>query len=736
MTLAWYFYVEKQLLGQPNHCNFGWSSVLLLDCLKELERQRYQVLKHATKSALLRYVHYLYSSWCRSSQVKSKVIVYVYANVFLDLDLAQFFGLLSLKFWFKSKPMEITDRTDKFIFRAKCVQFRTDNNFLLPVTSQPLETFMKLVKNDVKREFQGSNIIHPKMSNGELQALTELANDHGLVIKPYDIRVIEVYEILRKDPKPEIEKRLSDLLWKALQDGLIDKELFEFLLVKHLDSIDMNILQIKGNKYTSGCSLCRIMNIMGEIYQRMLHIDWCKLPTATNHSSDFSSGNMKAELSPSAWKDFQKIYLRVRDWFQELSAACSNPVPKDWKQTLLLCILCSVFSSIAGASLHIWLSQTLQYGSSFTFVLALTTAIIICIVLVLIHPVRCILTMIIPTLGTKQGRRLLLSTCFMFMAVEILPNIFRNLKNIFHIIRCISQHSAERILDSTRTFQNMTVELSNAVKKTTDVMAQLQLKTPLEVNFFADINTQEISNQISIVGNNMKNDFETVELVFKDLILLSNRVFAGCFVLYVLFSSSSYLRNYLTDIRFDNKYITRQLMEMAQKYNITDKGSSLGLIKATGLKMSGKEFGSILFRLLVTLVFALLSALIIAMDHIVYQLVKEFGKWGGNLPAMEVTFFMRYNAYVSFSIFSKEITLSDVSFPLSLIFFPDHCIQQASPPDPSVITLIIVIYCILFVVVFLEMYAQRLCRKIAAMFYQAREEERILYLCNQILRNS
>ncbi|XP_069807974.1 osteoclast stimulatory transmembrane protein-like [Dendropsophus ebraccatus] len=422
------------------------------------------------------------------------------------------------------------------------------------------------------------------------------------------------------------------------------------------------------------------------------------------------------------WKNFQKIYVRVQDWFQELSAACSNPVPKDWKQILLLFILCSVFSSIIGTLLYIWLSQSLQYGSSFYFVLALTTAIIICIVLVLIHPVRCILTMIIPTLGTKQGRRLLLSTCFMFVAVEILPNIFRNLKNIFLIIRCISQHSAERILDSTRTFQNMTGELKNMIKKTTDVMAQVQFKTPLEVNFSVNINTNEITNQIANITNSMKKDFETVEIIFKDFTLLSNRVFTGCCILYVLFSSTWYLRNYLTDIRFDNKYITSQLVEMAPKYNIKDlnKGSSLGLIKATGFKMSAKEFSSILFRLLVILVYALFSLLIIYMDHIVFHLAVEIGKWVENLPAMHVTFNMNYHAY---PFPRREITGTDTIHLLNISFFTDHCRQPPSPPDPSVITLTIVIYCILFVMVFLETYAQRLCRKISAKFYQLPNKE-------------
>ncbi|KAM4034603.1 osteoclast stimulatory transmembrane protein [Anomaloglossus baeobatrachus] len=444
-------------------------------------------------------------------------------------------------------------------------------------------------------------------------------------------------------------------------------------------------------------------------------------------------------LQSSCWQNFKKIYLKIHGWYWELSSAYSDPIPKNWQQILILFILCFVLTSLAGTFLYIWLSHSLQYESVLASILALTTTFLLCIILVLIHPIRCILTIIIPTLGTKQGRRLLLSTCFMFMAINILPNIFRNLKNIFQIISCISQHSSEKVINSTKTFQDLIFELRNIVKKTADVMAGLQLRFGPQVNLLANINSSLVSNQISAVANNMKKDFETVELAFKDLHLVTNRVIAGFFILYVLYNSTWYLRNYLTNIKFDNKYITRQLIEMAQKNNITDLNncSSLRLIKSTGFKMSRKELGSILFRLLNILVFALLSVLIIAMDHIVFQLALEVGNWVEKLPAMQVTFYMNYNYQVSlrpFIQFSNAASLH-VEHQLNFTFLPEHCKLPESPPDPSVTASIVFIYCILIVVICLETYAQRLCRKISAMFYRSREEERISFLLHQIVKN-
>ncbi|CAJ0954292.1 unnamed protein product [Ranitomeya imitator] len=76
-----------------------------------------------------------------------------------------------------------------------------------------------------------------------------------------------------------------------------------------------------------------------------------------------------------------------------------------------------------------------------------------------------------------------------------------------------------------------------------------------------------------------------------------------------------------------------------------------------------------------------------------------------------------------------------LNFTFNCTFLPEHCKLPASPPDPSVTASIVFIYGILLVVICLETYAQRLCRKISAMFYRSREEERISFLFDQIVKN-
>ncbi|XP_040187234.1 osteoclast stimulatory transmembrane protein [Rana temporaria] len=438
----------------------------------------------------------------------------------------------------------------------------------------------------------------------------------------------------------------------------------------------------------------------------------------------------------SGWAYFQTaIYPRIRAFALEVSEAYSIPVPRDWRQTLLLVLTCSIMSSLSGIFLFTWLFHSLLYDHFPAFVLSTILALLLWGLLVLVHPIRCMLTIIIPTLGTKQGSRLLLSTCFMVIALNIIPNIFQNLKTIFQIFRCISQHSTEQILNSTKSFTDLAHDVNNLVTDTTCTMETLSGKFAPEVNIVAQVNASAVSNVIAQAGNRLKVNFETAESLFKDIMLMANRVMAGIFIVYTLVGATWYLRSYLTNIKFDNKYITSQLEQLAKKKKVSNLASvsSIKLIKSTGFKMSKKELGASLFRCLVILLFVLLTVLIITADHIVFHFTVAVGQWVDSLPSLQVLFDLKYQADVTvLGVFKvNHVTYSRV-LESNVTFFSPHCTRPASPPESSTTAAIGLIYCVLFGMVFLEAYAQRFCRKISATFYRRREEERVQYLLDQI----
>ncbi|XP_018429767.1 PREDICTED: osteoclast stimulatory transmembrane protein [Nanorana parkeri] len=447
------------------------------------------------------------------------------------------------------------------------------------------------------------------------------------------------------------------------------------------------------------------------------------IPTAIRNLSKCRSG----------WAYFQTVICpRVHTFALEVSMAYSVPVPRDWRQTLLLALTCSIISSLSGFLLFAWLFYSLLYDYSPAFVLSTTSALLLWGILVLVHPIRCVLTIMIPTLGTKQGSRLLLSTCFMVIALNIIPNILLNLKTIFQIFRCISQHSTEQLLNSTEIFRDLAHDVKNLVTSTSYVMTKTFAR---EVNIVAQVNASAVSNEMAQAANRLKVNFKAAESLFKDIMLMANRVMAGLFIVYTLVGAAWYLRSYLTNIKFDNKYITSQLDQLAKKNKVSNltNVSSIKLIKSTGFKMSKKELGASLFQCLVILLFVLLTVMIITADHIVFQFAVVVSQWVESLPPLQVTFDLEYQANVNFlgAFQVKNVEYSRLH-ELTMTFFSPHCKRPARPPESSTAAAMGFIYCILFAMVFLEAYAQRLCRKISAMFYTKREEERVLYLLDQI----
>lgn len=97
-----------------------------------------------------------------------------------------------------------------------------------------------------------------------------------------------------------------------------------------------------------------------------------------------------------------------------------------------------------------------------------------------------------------------------------------------------------------------------------------------------------------------------------------------------------------------------------------------------------------------------------------------------------------------FSLFQAEIDFLKISLPVkdvdrsyhhSLTFSSASCrISPPIPPNPSVLLVVGLLFCIIYATVFLETYAHRLCRKISASFFESREDERARYLYGKLSR--
>ncbi|NXD41049.1 OCSTP protein, partial [Copsychus sechellarum] len=422
----------------------------------------------------------------------------------------------------------------------------------------------------------------------------------------------------------------------------------------------------------------------------------------------------------------------------------SKPVPEDGRELWILFLQCSCITVVIGGLFYNWMFASLEYSWHLSVAMAVTFSLLLLLTLFLVHPARCVFSMIMPTLGTKQGRKLLFSTCIMIAVVNITPNIISNIKTILQVIKCICKNSSDSLLNSTALLETVSWEFGDAIQETIH-----SIYKPMNGHFRFSLlqNSSLIYQKMHLAGEKISREFLSVEVLVKDSVRVANRLAAGFFILYLCFESSWYLKNYLTDLRFDNFYITKKLERLAADRSAAHLlvGSSKKLIRPTGLRLSWEEVALCLMRAMLVTVALMLMLVLVAMDHFAFSVADRAVRKAAQFSAVPVTLNIRYKVSAGlvpfiFKIFSRppeELLLGDFNktYHHHLVFSSARCsISNPTAPNPSVLLVVGLLFCILYSTVLLEALARRLCRRIAASFFPGREQRRALHLYGRLAR--
>ncbi|KAM4650242.1 osteoclast stimulatory transmembrane protein [Amazona ochrocephala] len=439
---------------------------------------------------------------------------------------------------------------------------------------------------------------------------------------------------------------------------------------------------------------------------------------------------------------FPKVLRTVAD----LWSVYSKPVPANSREVWTLFLQCSCVTAAIGGLFYNWMFASLEYSWHLSVVMAISFSLLLLLALFLVHPARCVFSIIMPTLGTKQGRKLLLSTCVMIVVVNITPNIISNIKTILQVIKCICKNSSESLSNSTALLETATWEFGDAIQET---VHSIHIYKPMNGHFQFSLlkNSSLIYQQMHLAGEKIGRDFLAVELLVKDAVGVGNKVVAGFSMLYLCFEATCYLKNYLTNLRFDNFYITKKLERLAvdRKAAHLLVGLSKTLIRPTGLKLSREEVMLCLVQAMLLTVALMLMLVVIAMDHFAFSMADTAVRKAAQFSVVPVALSIKYSAKIGLVPFLskipgipyQEIPLQDFerSYHHHLVFSSAHCrISPPTPPNPSVLLVMGLLFCILYATVFLETYAHRLCRAIAASFFVSWEEKRVLHLYKKLCR--
>ncbi|XP_010767303.1 osteoclast stimulatory transmembrane protein-like, partial [Notothenia coriiceps] len=134
----------------------------------------------------------------------------------------------------------------------------------------------------------------------------------------------------------------------------------------------------------------------------------------------------------------------------------SAPAPQG-RNLLTLLVLCFSLALLTGLLMLLWLSDSLRYSSQTCLLTSSIYSVSIFLLSSLIPPLRCVLTLSLPTVCTRQGRKLLLTASVMILVLNVIPNISSNVGSVARILKCTAEGFTRTLLNSS--------EPLNAAKK-------------------------------------------------------------------------------------------------------------------------------------------------------------------------------------------------------------------------------------------------------------------------------
>uniref|UniRef100_A0A8C8T366 Osteoclast stimulatory transmembrane protein n=1 Tax=Peromyscus maniculatus bairdii TaxID=230844 RepID=A0A8C8T366_PERMB len=415
--------------------------------------------------------------------------------------------------------------------------------------------------------------------------------------------------------------------------------------------------------------------------------------------------------------------------------AFSQPVPASCGDLLIQLLLCVSLASVTAGLVHHWLISSQLYPRGPPALVTTVCGLLVFLSLGLVPPIRCLFALSVPTLGSEQGRRLLLSYSVANLAVAVVPNVLANVGAAGRVLSCVTKGSLESLLNTTYQLRLASQALGTVGHAGGRSLA-----------FEAQGNGSVFRLHMRTVTQQILEDFSGLEFLAQAALGVQ-RVVTGLLMLGLLGESAWYLHRYLTDLRFDNIYATRQLVQQLAQAGATHLLASPPpwLLQAAQPKLSREEVLSCLLRLGLLALLLAATAVTVATDYGAFLLAQAAVAWAQKLPTVPITLTVKYDAsyklldFIHFVLNQPPVesvfASAQRSFQWELYSLPHDChLPRAQPPRVTVALAAGALQLLAGATLVLQAYAWRLRHAIAASFFPAQEARRVSHLKDRLQR--
>lgn len=214
----------------------------------------------------------------------------------------------------------------------------------------------------------------------------------------------------------------------------------------------------------------------------------------------------------------------------------------------------------------------------------------------------------------------------------------------------------------------------------------------------------------------------------------------------MLLQSALYLQHYLSQIDFDNNYISLNFRRFDRDCRRLGKASALPLqknetsqyISTATIALNGTEIKKSILSILQLLLNIIFYAVVVFFDYVFYYVVYLVHTYGNVYidfsGSINIYFAITGNGWIA-NLLQGLISGINIKDNYYTQYNVTKCLPNPSYPDTNNFYLLLALNGGVLATILLQSYCYRLKRALCGLFYKTREEERIRYLHNKILHH-